>query len=512
MSEKLLKTKKRKIYASKQTETNRCKVVLIGTYRTGQLKSWSGYYNYPIFDDDKVTDEAAESVNELWLFKGTTEPRYFETEFIGIKTRDELVNEYGYPAKGKPHGVGRYILFKLKGDLYEPSVEYAKSVIIRVKDFKTASSVQSKLKSYLKSPERNDQSTENLLPSIVSKIPYNILRVCEDALQLDFFNIMDVNDTYNFPFPAPKDGKFTFIDLFAGIGGIRLGFQLNGGRCVFSSEWDKDAATTYYYNFGERPVGDIRKIDPNSIPDFDVLLAGFPCQPFSIIGDKEGFKHETQGTLFFDIEKILLAKKPKAFMLENVRNLTAHDNGRTFKVILSHLIKAGYDVHYKVLNALDYGVPQKRERIIICGFRKKVDFEFPPPIPIDNRKTVADIIDPDAEQDKTLFVRPAIRNSRLARLKDKNYPRPYISHENVAGSITPHSFSCALRAGASANYILINDERRPSAREMLRIQGFPDEFKIVVNYGKIKHQTGNSVAVPVIMAVAERIVAKLDEL
>ena len=314
-----------------------------------------------------------------------------------------------------------------------------------------------------------------------------------------------------FPFPAPAKGKFTFIDLFAGIGGIRLGFQLNGGRCVFSSEWDKNAAKTYYSNFGERPFGDIQKINPKDIPDFDVLLAGFPCQPFSIIGDKEGFDHETQGTLFFTIEKILLAKKPKAFMLENVRNLTAHDNGRTFKVILSHLKKAGYDVHYKVLNALDYGVPQKRERIIICGFRKKVSFDFPPPIPVGSRKTVADIIDPDAAKDRSLFVRPAIRESRLARLKDKHFPRPYISHENVAGSITPHPFSCALRAGASANYILINDERRPSAREMLRIQGFPDEFKIVVNYGQIKHQTGNSVAVPVIRAVAKEIVSHLKE-
>ena len=330
--------------------------------------------------------------------------------------------------------------------------------------------------------------------------------------QGDFLNEIGENGRIDAPFPAPEKGTFTFIDLFAGIGGIRLGYQAQGGKCVFSSEWDEAAAKTYYANFGERPFGDIQKIDPKTIPDFDVLLAGFPCQPFSIIGDKEGFKHETQGTLFFNIENILLAKKPKAFMLENVRNLTAHDGGRTFKVILSHLKRAGYDVHYKVLNALDYGVPQKRERIIICGFRKPVDFEFPPPVPEDERKTIADIIDADAEHDKTLYVRPAIRESRLRRLRDKHFPRPYISHENVAGSITPHTFSCALRAGASANYILVNDERRPSAREMLRIQGFPDEFKVVVNYGQIKHQTGNSVAVPVIKAVAKRVVAKLKEL
>ena len=320
------------------------------------------------------------------------------------------------------------------------------------------------------------------------------------------------SDATRIPFPPPKKAKFTFIDLFAGIGGIRLGYQSLGGKCVFSSEWDKAAAKTYFSNFGEHPFGDIQKINPDDIPDFDVLLAGFPCQPFSIIGDKEGFKHETQGTLFFSIEKILLAKKPKAFMLENVRNLTAHDHGRTFKIILSHLQNAGYDVHYKVLNALDYGVPQKRERIIICGFCKPVKFEFPPPVPLEERKTLADIIDPEADNDNSLKVRPAIRESRLARLRDKDFPRPYISHENVAGSITPHPYSCALRAGASANYILINDERRPSPREMLRIQGFPDEFRVVVNYGQIKRQTGNSVAVPVIRAVAERVIEQLSNI
>lgn len=312
-------------------------------------------------------------------------------------------------------------------------------------------------------------------------------------------------------FKNPRNPRFTFIDLFAGIGGIRLGFQSQGGQCVFSSEWDEGAAKTYEANFGEKPFGDITTIDPHDIPDFDVLLGGFPCQPFSIIGDKEGFNHETQGTLFFNIENILLVKRPKAFLLENVRNLTAHDKGRTFQVILAHLRNAGYDVHYKVMNALDYGVPQKRERIIIVGFRQPVpEFEFPRPIR--RRKTVLDIIDPNAENDPSLFVKPQIRASRLKRISDPNYPRPYISHENVAGAITPHNFSCALRAGASANYILINDERRPSCREMLRIQGFPDKFKIVVSYSQLKHQTGNSVAVPVIKAVAKKMIPFLNRM
>ena len=150
-------------------------------------------------------------------------------------------------------------------------------------------------------------------------------------------------ELFDIPFPSPQNPSFTFIDLFAGIGGIRLAYQELGGLCVFSSKWNKDAAKSYFANFGEVPFGDITKIQASTIPDFDVLLAGFPCQPFSIIGAQEGFRHETQGTLFFDIERILLEKKPKAFMLENVRNLTAHDGGHTFEVILKHLRAAGPD-------------------------------------------------------------------------------------------------------------------------------------------------------------------------
>ena len=306
---------------------------------------------------------------------------------------------------------------------------------------------------------------------------------------------------------ASKWDDFSFIDLFAGIGGIRIGFEDAGGHCVFSSEFDKDACKTYEANFGEHPHGDITKISTDDIPDFDILLGGFPCQAFSIIGKKEGFADEARGTLFFEIERILKGKKPSAFMLENVRNLTAHDHGRTFKVIISHLEALGYHVHYKVLNALDFGVPQKRERIIIVGFLEDVPFEFPDSVPEEERLSLEDVLETNV--DRKYYVRDVIRDSRLERLKDKNYPKPYISHENIAGSVTPHPYSSALRAGASANYILINDERRPTERELLRFQGFPDEFKIVVPYGKIRKQTGNSVSVPVIKAVAAQMIKAL---
>lgn len=307
-----------------------------------------------------------------------------------------------------------------------------------------------------------------------------------------------------------KWNNFKFIDLFAGIGGIRLGFESVGGQCVFSSEWDEYACKTYEANFGEIPAGDITKIPPTTIPDFDILLAGFPCQPFSIIGDKEGFQHETQGTLFFNIEEILKIKKPKAFMLENVRNLVAHDKGRTLKTIILHLEALGYNVYYKVLNALNFGVPQKRERIIIVGFSDNVEFSFPEPIPIEERLKLKDILEPEEMLDPKLYVKEEIKTRRMGKMKT-NPELPYITHENVAGSITPHDFSCALRAGASSNYLLVNNERRPSARELLRLQGFPDTYKITLTYGHIKKQTGNSVAVPVIKAVAKQMLDALKK-
>lgn len=327
-----------------------------------------------------------------------------------------------------------------------------------------------------------------------------------EAYSYDFEDVGEIE--YDIPFKPNNNPKFTFIDLFAGIGGIRLAFEEAGGKCVFSSEFDKDACNTYQANFGEYPFGDITKIDAENIPDFDILLGGFPCQAFSIIGKKEGFANETCGTLFFDIERILSVKKPKAFMLENVRNLTAHDNGRTFKIIRKHLEALGYNVYAKVLNALDYGVPQKRERIIIVGFKENILFAYPDPVQNNLRKTLDSILEKDVAQ--KYFVSDKIRESRLARLKDKNYPKPYISHENMAGSITPHPYSSALRAGASANYILINDERRPTEREMLRIQGFPDTYKIVSSYSVVKHQCGNSVAVPVIEAVANSMIKAIN--
>ena len=199
-----------------------------------------------------------------------------------------------------------------------------------------------------------------------------------------------------------SESSFSFIDLFAGIGGIRIAFEHNCGTCVFSSEWDEIAQKTYKRNFGEIPAGDNTKIDEDQIPDHDVLAAGFPCQPFSIIGDKLGFA-DTRGTLFFDIERIIKAKKPKAFLLENVRNLVSHDKGRTLKVILTKLSSLGYFLHWKVLNTLDFGLPQKRERVFIVGFMDNYKFNFPKGNSLNTGKTLADILEDEQDVEPKYF-------------------------------------------------------------------------------------------------------------
>lgn len=295
--------------------------------------------------------------------------------------------------------------------------------------------------------------------------------------------------------------KFRFIDLFAGIGGIRIPFDELGGHCVLSSEWDKYAQDTYEANFGERPIGDINQILSEDIPEHDILLAGFPCQPFSIIGNGHGFA-DTRGTLFFEIERILRDKAPSAFLLENVKQLVSHDNHRTFKVILSKLKDLGYNTHWKILNALNYGLPQKRERVMIVGFKENYPFDFPEPL--NSRIPLTDIIEDHAKVDKKHFASKEIAKNRRLSVKGKHIPKPSIWHENKGGNIGIHEYSCALRAGASYNYLLVDGIRRLTPREQLQLQGFPKDFKIVVAEHQLRKQLGNSVPVPMIRAVARQ--------
>lgn len=295
------------------------------------------------------------------------------------------------------------------------------------------------------------------------------------------------------------------IDLFAGIGGIRLGFEqaFKDIECVFTSEIDKHAVQTYQANFGNEIVyGDITQIDEESIPDHDILLAGFPCQPFSQAGLKKGFT-DTRGTLFFDIERILLAKRPQAFLLENVKQLKGHDKGRTLQVILEHLDQAGYKVFYDVLKARDFGVPQNRERIYLVGFLDhSVEFEFPKPIGIETR--VGDILEHQVDEKYTISDRLWAGHQRR---KENNKLNGKGFGYGLVNENSEYTNTISARYYKDGSEILIEQKnknpRKLTPREASRLQGFPKDFVIPVSDAQSYKQFGNSVCVPVIRAIAE---------
>lgn len=316
---------------------------------------------------------------------------------------------------------------------------------------------------------------------------------------------------------------FTFIDLFAGIGGMRLAFEEAGGECVYSNEWNKFSQQTYMANFGDMPDGDITQVNADDIPDHDVLVAGFPCQPFSIagvskknsLGRATGFADKTQGTLFFDVCRILEAKRPKAFMLENVKNLCSHDKGKTFKVITESLNELGYEVFYKVIDGQAF-VPQHRERIIIVGFDRErygsfFDFEFNI-IPKEPKPVIADILEKEVSEKYTLSDKLWI------------YLQNYAAKHKAAGNgfgygIAPLdgvSRTLSARYYKDGSEVLIEQDgknpRKLTPRECARLQGFPDSFAIPVSDTQAYRQFGNSVVVPLMAAVAKLIINKINEL
>lgn len=353
-----------------------------------------------------------------------------------------------------------------------------------------------------------------------------ITAMFEDEMPLQYELFADF---FNVPFPAPENPKFTFIDLFAGIGGFRIAMQELGGKCVYSSEFDAQAQRTYFANYGEMPFGDITKeITKSHIPDnFDVLCGGFPCQAFSMAGKRLGFEDETRGTLFFEIEEILRRKQPKAFFLENVKGLMIHKGGQTIKTILEHLDDAGYDVvPPKVVNAMDFGVPQHRERVYIIGFRKDLGvdinkFNYPEPTtPEGKRIHFINVREEKPVPAKyylsTQYVKTLIAHKTRHEAKGHGFGYEIIKDDEVANAIVVGGM------GRERNLVIdtrqkdltpttnikgvVNTDgiRRMTPREWARLQGFPEKFKIVVADASAYKQFGNSVAIPAIKATAEK--------
>lgn len=343
--------------------------------------------------------------------------------------------------------------------------------------------------------------------------------VAEEALQYGIF------DTFDVPFPPIENPKFKFIDLFAGIGGFRLAMQNLGGKCVFTSEWDKDAKRTYKANFGERPFGDITKEETKAfIPDnFDLLCAGFPCQAFSIAGKRGGFE-DTRGTLFFDVAEIIKRKKPKAIFLENVKGLRNHNGGKTLATILNVLRNdLGYFVpEPQIINAKDFGVPQNRERIYIVGFRNDLGIDnFAYPKPTNKKVAFSDIKEKEVPPTKyflsTQYVQTLINHKARHEGKGNGFGYAIIPDDGISNAIVVGGM------GRERNLVLdhritdftptthikgtVNREgiRKMTPREWARLQGFPDNYLIPVADASAYKQFGNSVAVPAIQATAKEI-------
>lgn len=327
---------------------------------------------------------------------------------------------------------------------------------------------------------------------------------------------------WDVPFPPTKNPKFKFVDLFAGIGGMRIAFQNLGGKCVFTSEWNHFAQKTYEANFGEVPFGDITKIHESEVPEHDILVGGFPCQPFSIagvskknsLGRAHGFRDETQGTLFFDVARIIEKKRPKAFLLENVKNLVSHDRGNTFRVIKKTLEELNYSIHAKVMDGRHF-VPQHRERILIVGFDNKAfkgkdKFEFPR-LPMATH-AIGDVLEKSPDSKYTL-------TDNLWEYLQK-YAAKHKEKGNGFGfgmtSLNGVARTLSARYYKDGSEILIpqgkKNPRRLTPRECARIQGFPNEFIIPVSDNQAYKQFGNSVVVPLIEAVGKQIVSEIKKL
>jgi len=303
--------------------------------------------------------------------------------------------------------------------------------------------------------------------------------------------------------------SFRFIDLFAGIGGMRLAFEAWGGTCEMSSEWDSHAQATYKANFGETPRGDVTKIQMSDIPDFDILLAGFPCQPFSSIGLRQGFLHATQGTLFHDVLKIIMEKKPQAFLLENVKGLTTHDSGRTIKTIIESLVAAGYTLHTELLDASDYGVPQRRERIYIVGFNneKVANAEsFIWPSKSKTKKTIGQFIETGVV-DRSISIH--LQNSYIHKKQDGR-PEVVTPKSEIQVKTLVASYHKVQRLTGTFVADGPTGLRLLTANECKAIMGFPKSFKVPVSRTQAFRQFGNSVAVPVVRSIAGEMVLVIE--
>ena len=469
-------------------------------------------------------------VNEQLKAQGWTVFRFWETEIT--KESDKCLNRILNYMNAKTKATDKIAITQMCGgskvsmQMYGPHSLNEDGTIIPFEEQMAIVSHYLHNQGY-KSAKPYEEKAEGLLEDIYNVHHKTIETNCVSDVSVQYSLFSDL---FSVPFLPTEEPKFTFIDLFAGIGGFRMAMQNLGGKCVFSSEWDAQAQKTYLLNYGEVPFGDITKETTKAfIPDdFDILCAGFPCQAFSLAGKRLGFE-ETRGTLFFDVAEIIRRKRPKAFFLENVKGLLIHDKGKTIQTILK-VLRGDLDYYVpdpQIVNAMNFGVPQHRERVYIVGFRKDQNVnEFTYPSPTDKTKTFADIKEEHTVSAKyylsTQYVKTLVAHKERHAAKGNGFGYEIIPDDGVANAIVVGGM------GRERNLVIdtrledftpvtnikgeINRDglRRMTPREWARLQGFPDSFIIGVADASAYKQFGNSVAVPAIQATAEEIIKRIN--
>lgn len=536
-------------------EAKKKRFVLVGTYKGDQLTRWPGWYNYPISEKDDIGEANAAKINELWLFKGTKDQRTYKAEFVGVKTRQELIDVYGYPAAGKAHGE-KYLLFKTEYKYVHKSskAEDAERVIIRTADFATAPKVRRQLKAYLESPNRRDPELSKSLPEIITKLCPEQLCVCEAAYQLSLFewNGGELLPKTHKPRCMPKKGEFTAIELFAGAGGLSIGLEHAGIHVVIANEIMPDFAATLVENHPETNVlnADIHKIDFKKelkklgLDSVDVLSGGPPCQGFSTIGSKN--RQDPRNSLFYEYLRAVAESNPKYTIFENVSGFKRMYGGFAYETLVKELGDLGYETKSQILNAADYGAPQIRYRTVVLGWRRGLaPLDFPPPT--NGKKeglkpyrtlmeAISDLPPIGAGESSNVYAtlpqndyQRRMRGSQEELLEHNasNYGekmqeilrtipeggsindlpmrlRPKSAYSNTYARLLPNQPSPTITRNfgtpSSSRCIHPYQNRALSTREGARLQGFPDNYKFVGGKQSKNLQIGN--AVPPILGEA----------
>lgn len=508
-------------------------IVLVGTYRPENV-AWivaKRLYNLPLAEGGDATAYA--KFTHVVLYAADAKPLAYTAKMSRVVGRDDL-KALGYTLARSPHAT-RYVLFELGAETRAEDVLTHPATEVWICSSRWTGIVDA---SFYDRPL--PACGGKSIPNIFEKLrPYfgkwKSARAF-NPVQMDFFNLMNIDKKHQVPFPPPKHPSFTFIDLFAGIGGFRIALQRCGGKCVFTSEFDLAAQKTYEANFGDVPAGDITKQETHDlIPrEFDIVCAGFPCQAFSLAGKRLGFndfyKGMSRGTLFAEVVRICERHRPKAVFCENVKGLYIHDKGNTFKVIKNEFESIGYRFYYKILNSKDFGVPQTRERIYMVAFRDDYaedGYEFPFPEPLGIKVTLNDIRERNVSAKYFLsdvYVETLRRHRARHEAAGHGFGYVIRDWDGVSGAIVcggmGRETNLLKEEGGTPKGLVpvthirgsINKEgiRKMTPREWARLQGFPEDFKFVLSDVHLYKQFGNSVSIPVIERIAEGIVARIE--